>query len=231
MTQVPPPPPPPATPTDFNALDPMLAPRKGMSVASLVLGIVSIPTTCVCIGPILGLIAVILGTFSLVRAAGDPTRFGGRGLAVGGIICGAISFVMLAVVGYGISYAWPVIRTGYTLNIVNRALSQYHSDYGLYPPDLDTLQAAGIPDPWGTLDDANNPLMGFHYTRNLGPDAPADWIVASRAFRIGDEQFVGALLADGVFKIYSQAEFEQILSDFKTHYGELRGTPPEIVEH
>lgn len=58
-------------------------PSKGIAVTSLILGILG------CI-PLVGIVAVILGIVAMRRARADPQRFSGSGLALGGIICGAV---------------------------------------------------------------------------------------------------------------------------------------------
>ena len=63
-------------------------PRDTTAVWSLILGLVSLPLTCLCgLGFVLGIPAVALGW----RAKDDPAN---RGMAVGGIVTGAISVVL-----------------------------------------------------------------------------------------------------------------------------------------
>ncbi len=67
--------------------------RKGMAMAALVLGLLSIPTFgCLGIG---ALAAVILGVVALVKANRQPQLYGGKGLAIGGIVTGALSAVII----------------------------------------------------------------------------------------------------------------------------------------
>ena len=63
-----------------------------MAVGSLVLGIISIPTLGLAlVGWVIGL---ILGIIALRRANRDPAKYGGRGLAIGGIVTSAMSFLV-----------------------------------------------------------------------------------------------------------------------------------------
>ena len=63
-----------------------------MAVASLVLGIISIPTLGLAlVGAVVG---IILGSLALRKANRDPATYGGKALAIGGI---ATSCVSLAV--------------------------------------------------------------------------------------------------------------------------------------
>ena len=63
-------------------------PQSTQAVWSLILGLVSLPLTCLCgVGFLLGVAAVVLGW----RAKDTP---GNRGMAVGGIVTGATSVVL-----------------------------------------------------------------------------------------------------------------------------------------
>lgn len=81
------------------------APRKGMAIASLVLGILSILTLgCLGVGALTGL---ILGIVALVRSNKAPSVFGGRGLAIGGIVTSGISVILVPFVGIFAAIAIP----------------------------------------------------------------------------------------------------------------------------
>ncbi|MFN2501863.1 MAG: DUF4190 domain-containing protein [Pyrinomonadaceae bacterium] len=60
---------------------------------ALILGILSIPLLC-CYGGIwLGLPAAVLGFLGMRNADKDRNRYGGRGMAIGGMVLGVISFL------------------------------------------------------------------------------------------------------------------------------------------
>jgi hypothetical protein len=66
--------------------------RTGLAVASLVIGILSLLTfSLLFVG---GLTALILGVVALTRAGRQPQLYGGRGLAVGGIVTSALSLLI-----------------------------------------------------------------------------------------------------------------------------------------
>ena len=73
---------------------------KGTAVASLVLGILGLLTSPFVFGGLLGLLAVILGVLALGKVKRGEAD--GRGLAVGGIVTGALA--MLAAIGFLIVY-------------------------------------------------------------------------------------------------------------------------------
>jgi len=66
---------------------------NGFCVASLVLGIIGLPTACLFITPVLG---IVFGAVGLNQVAKSGVEGGGKGMAIAGIICG--------VAGLGISF-------------------------------------------------------------------------------------------------------------------------------
>ena len=92
------PPPPPAYPK---------AQEKNLAIASLVLGIVSITIGFCCyFGVATGPVAVALGIYALTQIKKDPNRYGGKGMAIAGIVLGSLYFVFIAfiVLIYGLSF-------------------------------------------------------------------------------------------------------------------------------
>ena len=83
----------------YTDIQPQRQTRNGMAVASLVLGIISIPT--------LGLLgvgaitAIVLGSIVLNRIKKEPATYSGKGMAIAGIITSAVSLffgIMAAVI-------------------------------------------------------------------------------------------------------------------------------------
>lgn len=69
-----------------------------LPIVSLVLGVLSAVFVC-CYGGIwLGLPAIVLGFMGLRNADSDPSRYGGRGLAIAGLVIGIIT--LIASVGF-----------------------------------------------------------------------------------------------------------------------------------
>ena len=70
--------------------------QVGMAVASMVLGILSIligwiPIVGWFLGSIMALLAIILGAIAMSNANKRPAEFGGKGMAVTGLVLGIIS--------------------------------------------------------------------------------------------------------------------------------------------
>ena len=83
----------------------MAAEKKGLALASLILGIAGIPTAGVCgVGAITG---IILGILALNKIKASPREFGGHGMAVGGIVTNIISLVMVPIIGIIAAIAIP----------------------------------------------------------------------------------------------------------------------------
>ena len=65
-----------------------------LPTVSLVLGVASLIFICCYGGLWLGIPAAIVGFMGMRNADSDPSRFGGRGLAIAGLILGIITFIM-----------------------------------------------------------------------------------------------------------------------------------------
>ncbi|HEU0109158.1 MAG TPA: DUF4190 domain-containing protein [Vicinamibacteria bacterium] len=79
--------------------------RRGYAIASLVLGILSLPT----IGLLLvgAMTSVVLGVVALVKASREPEEYGGKGLAITGIVLSAVSIVIIPFFGIVAAIAIP----------------------------------------------------------------------------------------------------------------------------
>jgi type IV pilus assembly protein PilA len=67
-------------------------PRKGLAIASLVVGIVSVPTLgLLFVGGITG---IVLGVVALNKAKMQPHQYSGRGFAIAGIITSSLSLLV-----------------------------------------------------------------------------------------------------------------------------------------
>jgi hypothetical protein len=80
-------------------------PKRGLAIASLVIGLISVPTLGLFI--VGGVVAVLLGIVALVKIKKEPAAYGGTGLAIGGIVAGAASLALIPVIGILAAVAIP----------------------------------------------------------------------------------------------------------------------------
>jgi len=118
--------------------------RKGLAIASLVLGIVSIPTLGLLV--VGGVTGIILGAVALSKIKNNPQVYGGRGLAIAGIITSAVSLVLICVFGILGAIAVPrvtdALKIGRETAAVKSLLSihSYQMQYNKTKGHCGTLQ-------------------------------------------------------------------------------------------
>jgi competence protein ComGC len=145
---------PPTSPTDprwQGASSPAV--RQGLAIASMVLGILGLATSCL---PVLGLVALILGVVALVKASRRPGEYGGQGFAIAGVCLGGVSLLlcvvvlpmMIAIMLPSLSRARELAKRSVcaaNLSGTGVALRMYAGQYnGQYPPDVDALVSSGV---------------------------------------------------------------------------------------
>src|SRR5579875_3449084 len=91
-----PPNPPSPAPPDTLAYD-LLPARSGLSLASMILGIIGLVTSCFGIGILIGLVGLILGIIAFVRINKDPRVHSGMGFAIAGIATGSVALIALPI--------------------------------------------------------------------------------------------------------------------------------------
>lgn len=75
-----------------------VAPNKSLSLAAMILGIISVTVGWMCFGPIPGIAAIILGAVALSQIKKNPDRFSGKQFAWVGVVTGSLTLVIYAVV-------------------------------------------------------------------------------------------------------------------------------------
>jgi len=66
---------------------------QNLAIASLVCGVLSF----VCCSVFTGIPAIVLGLMAMNKEKNDPARYGGKGMAIGGTVLGALSIVILII--------------------------------------------------------------------------------------------------------------------------------------
>jgi len=123
-------------------------PRQGLSVTSLVLGILGL----VACGFFTGIPAVITGHMARGRAKRMPDQFGGAGLALAGLVLGYVAtvFTTVAIVAIGAAVALPLLAkqkaVAQSISCMNNmkqiglAARMWSSDHNqMLPPDFASM--------------------------------------------------------------------------------------------
>lgn len=103
---------PPMRPGPWQPSPPPLArlstqPAQGLALASMIVGILGLVAGG-CLGPIPGIVALVMGLTALSQIKKTPDKVGGKPFATAGVIIGAIStvFYMLLVIWFVLSLAF-----------------------------------------------------------------------------------------------------------------------------
>jgi prepilin-type processing-associated H-X9-DG protein len=141
--------------SDFNAPanQPNSQKSSGLAIASLVLGILALVTTCILIGPLLGIVGLILGIIALNQIGKPGKPAGGKGMAVAGIVTSVMSFLlvllmlMLAIMLPALSRAREMAnRFACSANMrgITQTMFLYsNNNDDQFPPDLNLLVQDG----------------------------------------------------------------------------------------
>jgi len=81
------PPPPPAHAQQEN---------RSLATAAMVIGIISVTVGWLCLGPIPGIAAIIMGAVALSQIKKTPERIGGKQMAVVGVVTGSVTVLLYA---------------------------------------------------------------------------------------------------------------------------------------
>jgi type II secretory pathway pseudopilin PulG len=138
-------------PVPFQAFEDGMKKRAGLAVASLVLGVVGLPTLGLLgVGAITG---IVLGAMALARANRQPHEYGGRGLAIGGLVLNGVSLLLAPVIGIIAAIAIPNLIASAraaneasainNLRVLARAEEVFTSTHGT-PGAYDALKEDGL---------------------------------------------------------------------------------------
>lgn len=148
----------------------------GLAVASLVIGCLFwFPL----LGILFGLVALILGIIALVKINKDKEHLKGEGMAIAGIVMGALSVLMIPFVALLAAIAIPnLLRARLNANeaaaqadirSLSTALETYAVDNGVYPSSENELTAGQTPYLTASYD--GQVLTGYYYALTLTPDS------------------------------------------------------------
>lgn len=210
--------------------------KTGMATTSLVLGILGLLFLGVCV-PI-GLLAIIFGIIGWASASSRPEEYGGKGMAIAGVLLGVFHFILPFILVFGFQSTWINVwnmlmgeMAKENLATVHASLASFASqNNGSYPPDLQTLvnrQILAGEDVALPKDFKFTQSCGFYYVSALTATDPADWIVAYTP-PLGMPPLVIVLLQDGTILELPEDEFTVRLTSFQAAYREREGADPTI---
>jgi len=146
---------------------------SGLAIGALVCGIVGL-VTC----PLVGLVGLVLGIVSLVKIGNQPARYGGKGMAIGGVCTGALSIVMVPVL---ISILLPSLSRA-------RELSKRSVCAANMKGIGQALYIYAQDEPKGMFPEAGADWMGRLI--NAGNTTPKQFVCPSTADTLGDCSYI-----------------------------------------
>jgi len=77
-------------------------PSQGLAIGSMITGILGLLVGTFCLGPIPGIVALILGLIALSQIKKYPERVGGKPFAIVGIVTGGLTvlFYVVLIIGF-----------------------------------------------------------------------------------------------------------------------------------
>ena len=124
--------------------------RQGFAIASLILGVLSLPTAgLLFIG---AMVSIILGVVALVKASREPALYGGKGMAIAGLVLSAISIVVIPFIGIIAAIVIPSLlrarvaaneaaAIGDTRTVISAEAAYQDANAGYF----DTIECLGTP--------------------------------------------------------------------------------------
>lgn len=155
--------------------EPALEPRKGLAIFGLVLGIIGFFTFgIVGVGAIVG---IIVSAMALSRVKSDPWKYGGRGLAIAGLVLNILALVSVVPLGMIAAIAIPNLLAARnaanegsairTMQTISAAQSTYYANSGKYGT-MEELAQAGLID--AVLVSGNK--NGYKFDVQFDPETP-----------------------------------------------------------
>ncbi len=155
--------------------EPSSKPKQGLAIFGLVLGIIGFFTFgLIGVGAIAG---IIVSAIALSRVKKDPWKYGGRGMAIAGLVLNVVALVSVVPVGIIASIAIPNLLAARnaanegsairTMQNISAAQATYYSSAGQYGT-MEELAQAGLIDPVLVSGNKN----GYKFNVQFDPDTP-----------------------------------------------------------
>ena len=214
-------------------------PSSGMAIAALVCGILGLG----CLPA--GIVGLVLGIIATIRATKEPTRYGGKGMAIAGICTGALGsmiivpVVLILVLLPAQSRAREITKRAIdatNLRGIGQAMMVYAADnQNAFPPDLQTLIVEGTCTPRQFIDPSSGhqpPACDYFYVAGLTSKDPADWIIAYSDPNYHSGEGANVLYVNGTVQFMKDKPSETFkleIDKFKAAYEKKRSHPPKII--
>jgi prepilin-type processing-associated H-X9-DG protein len=213
-----------------------------MAIAALVCGIAGL-TVCMPVG-VVGLVGMILGIVATLRAGREPDRYGGKGLAIGGICTGAASLLltvvmiplMVAILLPSLARAREITKRAVdasNLRGIGQAVLVYANDnQDMFPLSLQVLIDDRLIVPKQLVNPSSGhapPTCDYYYVTGLTSEDRPDWIIAYSDPQYHAGEGANILYLDGHVSFEKEPTFTQQIDGFKAAYQKSRGKPPVVI--
>ena len=239
--------------------------RTGTAVAALVCGIIGM-LLCLPLSRVglvlgilgmflclpLGIVGLVLGIIATARAANQPQRYGGKGLAITGICTSGasllIAFLLMALVllpSLSRSRARENAKRAtdasefraidaMNLRGIAQAMLVYVNDNGdHFPPHLQVLDGSINPKQLVAPSSGHTPpACDYYYVTGLTQQDPQTWILAYSDPNYHNGEGANILYLNGFVQFVEEGtshQFSQELQRFRTEYEAARRHPPTII--
>lgn len=188
--------------------------RTGLATTSLVMGILGL-IAC----PVVGLAAFVTGIIALLHIRREPSRYGGRGMAISGMTCGGISAFVIG--PFMLLIILPILRDArdstrrlacaVRLQSISTALTIYGSDYeGQGVPTIARLVELDLLDSKMTRC-PNAPVPNYVIHRVMQDGLPDDAVLVSEPKSNHEQKGGNVLRADRQIQFMGGAEYDRML--------------------
>lgn len=193
-------------------------------------------------GPVLSILAIVLGMRGYRRAKDHPYAPGERRTAIAAIATGIIGFPLTNPLGY-IVIVLPAMRSAQERSIrvvcasnmkgvAISALVHARNHEGYLPSDLDILINSGDISPkqlqcpcQGNTADS----CGYYYVSGLDVNAPSSWIMIFEAPGNHSEEGGHVVYCDGTVEFLKAEKLKEEVDRFRAEYVRSRGRLPRIL--
>ncbi len=221
MSEIPPPAPM-TPPTQPGFLHPPVQINTSLAVTALVCGILGV-VMC----PPVGIVGIITGAMAISRCNARPQEYGGRGMAIAGLVCGICSIVTLLIMGFvmvgmmgvmvpSLSRARELSKRlvcASNMKAITTSMTIYHHEFpGQGSPSLQLLVDRGDLGP-NTLICPSAGAPNYVLTWPEGVSLPATAVVIHEPSSNHDGEGGNVATADGIVRFLEGSEYNDALKN------------------